>query len=245
MADPTFPAATAPDAVRESFTGVHVALHAQGDLDASADDTIELCADDLIYDRESRARSGIPPLPAARRAQYASQASALSLDLALSPPMAAASYAWFRLELERVMRLQQKQARYVAELERVLAQRSQELLDVDEREAALVRILQRQTLRVGELERKVREQAERIQELHAALPPRRRVAGAESELLRIRGIGPNYARALDALGCGTLAAIAALSDADVARIASQLRIRNGRIQRERWVAQAQALMAQA
>ena len=155
---------------------------------------------------------------------------------------AVATFVHVQQELERLKRSYQDPMAYVSRLESVFARRSQELLEADEREAALVRRFREQLLRIAELERHVREQKEQIQELQAVLPQRPR--GLDSELLRIRGIGPKYARALDALGLGSIASIAALSGADVQRIEQQLRIRNGRIQREQWVEQAQVLRAE-
>lgn len=152
---------------------------------------------------------------------------------------AVAAFVHAQRELERLKHSYQDPSAYVSRLETAFARRSQELLEADEREAALVRRFREQMLRIAELERRVREQKSQIEELRAVLPPRPR--GLDSELLRIRGIGPKYARALEALGLGTISAIAALSSADVQRIEQQLRIRNGRIHREHWVEQAQAL----
>ena len=146
-------------------------------------------------------------------------------------------------ELQRITGLQREQAAYLEQLEVVFARRSQELLEADEREAALVRRFREQIARIAELERHVREQKVQIQDLQAVLPQRPR--GADSALLQVRGIGPKYAKALEALDLGSLEALASLNDADVQRIEQQLRIRNGRIRRERWVEQAQELLARS
>jgi predicted flap endonuclease-1-like 5' DNA nuclease len=153
------------------------------------------------------------------------------------PPLPASVTAAVTLqtEMERVMRLYRDQCAYVSELETVLSRRSQELLEADEREAALVRRFHGQSQRLAELDRHIREQNALIERLQASLPKR---PTESSELHSIRGIGPKYARALSTLGIGTLAALAALSEDDVRRIEQQLRIKNGRIRRERWVEQA-------
>jgi len=57
------------------------------------------------------------------------------------------------------------------------------------------------------------------------------------DLKRISGIGPKLEQALNRLGISTFAKLAALSDADVARIDEQLGL-NGRIARDAWIVQA-------
>jgi predicted flap endonuclease-1-like 5' DNA nuclease len=64
---------------------------------------------------------------------------------------------------------------------------------------------------------------------------------AADDLQRIRGIGPRFASILRGLGVHSCAQLADWSDAEVSRFAAQLRIARGRIERERWVAQAQNL----
>lgn len=143
------------------------------------------------------------------------------------------------LDREDLVRLYSEQCAYAAELETLLSRRSQELLEADEREAALVRRFRDQRRRIVELDRQLEEQSALIEQLRASLlkqpPPQPQV----SELLSIRGIGPKYASTLSALGIETVAALAVLGHEDVDRIERQLRIRNGRIRRERWVEQAQ------
>lgn len=136
------------------------------------------------------------------------------------------------------MRLYREQCAYAAELEALLSRRSQELLEADEREAALVRRFRYKTQRIVELERQVNEQGSLIEQLRASLP---RHPPEASELLSIRGIGRKYATTLTALGIGTIAALAVLSGDDIERIEQQLRIRNGRVRRERWIEQARQL----
>lgn len=76
-----------------------------------------------------------------------------------------------QLELERISELNRTQAASIAELETLLERRSQELLEADEREAALVRRFHLQTLRIADFERDAREQAALIEQLKAAQPP--------------------------------------------------------------------------
>jgi len=61
-------------------------------------------------------------------------------------------------------------------------------------------------------------------------------SGAD-DLKRISGIGPKLEQALNRLGISSFATLAALSDADVARIDEQLGL-NGRIARDAWIVQA-------
>jgi predicted flap endonuclease-1-like 5' DNA nuclease len=239
MAEQSNPVEVEPEPKRsESSTGVRMAVRVRTRQDAPTEE-IELLAEELVEDAllnvQVRSVPEIPPLPA----------SVLERRFGLSsdPRTPASDGDWsarLESEVERTLRSARERGAYVAELETVLARRSQELLEADEREASLVRRFHLQTLRIGELSRQIREQAELIQELQASLPPR---PALTSELLQVRGIGPKYARALSALGVSSLAQLAALSDADVSRIEQQLRIKNGRIQRERWLEQARALEA--
>ena len=144
------------------------------------------------------------------------------------------------LDRDDLVRLYSEQCAYAAELETLLSRRSQELLEADEREAALVRRFREQRLRIAELDRQLAEQSALIEQLRASLP-KHESQPQTSELLSIRGIGPKYASTLSALGIETVAALAVLGIDDVDRIERQLRIRNGRIRRERWVEQAQQM----
>ncbi|MCP5431134.1 MAG: hypothetical protein H6960_01430 [Chromatiaceae bacterium] len=88
-----------------------------------------------------------------------------------------------------------------------------------------------------------------------APPPKVRPAPADSTVLsaintgsdesddlqRIKGIGPKIAGILQELGVRRFEQIAAWTPRDVARVNDHLRF-SGRIEREQWVAQAQALL---
>jgi predicted flap endonuclease-1-like 5' DNA nuclease len=190
---------------------------------------IEVLADYLVEEPRSAARALALPKPSASPQPTTPTIPPLPAATANAP-------ARWQVELDRVTREHSETRAHAAELEIVLARRSQELLEADQREAVLVRRFHLQTLRIADLDRQVREQKTLIEQLQAALPKRPSEA---SELLSIRGIGPKYARNLSALGVSTIEALAALTDDDVSRIEQQLRIRNGRIRRERWVEQAQ------
>lgn len=221
------------------------AVRVRSNPDAPTEE-IEVLADYLVEEPRPSARAFTLPRPSARAlAAPEPSAPALGMPKPSAPalarpsipplPVSAHSATPLQLELDRVTREQSVTRAYVAELEIVLSRRSQELLEADEREAMLVRRFHLQTLRIADLDRQVREQKTLIEQLQAALPKRPSEA---SELLSIRGIGPKYARILSALGVSTIEALAALSEDDVNRIEQQLRIRNGRIRRERWVEQA-------
>jgi predicted flap endonuclease-1-like 5' DNA nuclease len=218
MANVSTPVDVQPESRPESSTGVRVTVRARSNPDAPTEEIVVL-SDYLVDEPTAQPRSPVlpelPPLPG------------------LANPTAV-----LESELDRVTRLYHQQRAYVTELETVLSRRSQELLEADEREAVLVRRFHLQTLRIAELERQAREQNTSIEQLQASLPKRPAEA---SQLLSIRGIGPKYARTLSALGVTTVEELAALTEDDVNRIEHQLRIRNGRIRRERWVEQAQQL----
>ncbi|HYQ30088.1 MAG TPA: hypothetical protein VER04_22820, partial [Polyangiaceae bacterium] len=84
----------------------------------------------------------------------------------------------------------------------------------------------------------------RVNELEAALSAATRAPkAAESLSLRqIRGIGPAFERALQALGISTVAQIAALELDDIERIAPLIKSRADRILRDDWVGQAKQLL---
>jgi predicted flap endonuclease-1-like 5' DNA nuclease len=63
--------------------------------------------------------------------------------------------------------------------------------------------------------------------------------------MRLRGVGPTYARALRAAGVTSYAQIAAWTDADVVAIAARLGARPERIRREDWVGGARRLLEEA
>ena len=68
----------------------------------------------------------------------------------------------------------------------------------------------------------------------------RNVRIATDDLRQIGGIGPKLEQALNAMGFRTYAQIAALSEADIARIEEKMGFA-GRVARDGWVSQARAL----
>lgn len=111
------------------------------------------------------------------------------------------------------------------------------------RSAELEPALEAANRRVRELEpaletadRRVRELELMLEQAAAMQPPR------ESDLKRLKGIGPGLERALIAAGVTELAQIAAWTDADIAAIAPVVRARPERIRREDWVGRARRLL---
>jgi len=163
-------------------------------------------------------RATPPPLPSRRGATPPPVAVATSDASAASEPHPA------QLALERLARQMRERDAYLSELESMFAQRSEALVAAEAREATLL-------ARIEQLEAQVRE-------LQQAPAP---VAPARDDLRRIRGIGPGFERALHALGVDSFAAIASWTEADAARIGAALDVKAGRIQRDRWIAQAREL----
>jgi predicted flap endonuclease-1-like 5' DNA nuclease len=109
--------------------------------------------------------------------------------------------------------------------------------------------LESQERRAHELERQLNQVSEqlvtlqvRILELEAPpSPAAARSAQAPEGLRRIRGIGPAYQRALEALGVTELEQLAKWSEDDISRFADKLKIRRERIVKDDWVGQAKQL----
>ncbi len=77
----------------------------------------------------------------------------------------------------------------------------------------------------------------------AAEAPKAAPAGKADDLKKLSGVGPKLAEKLNAAGVTTFAQIAAWTEEDVARIDEQLSFK-GRIEREGWIEQAKALVAE-
>ena len=73
--------------------------------------------------------------------------------------------------------------------------------------------------------------------------PKAAPAGTADDLRKLSGVGPKLAEKLNAAGITTFAQIAAWTEEDVARIDEQLSFK-GRIEREGWIEQAKALVAE-
>ena len=91
--------------------------------------------------------------------------------------------------------------------------------------------------RVAELERALSEQRGLAQTLEQELRGLRQRRESD-DLKRVRGIGPGFERALNAIGVTSFQQIAAWTPEDVARIAPLIKALPGRIERERWIEHA-------
>ncbi|EHK57638.1 hypothetical protein [Allomesorhizobium alhagi] len=68
--------------------------------------------------------------------------------------------------------------------------------------------------------------------------------GDEPDIIGINGIGPGLKAKLEAAGFGTMAAVAGLTEEQIAKLDADLKLM-GRITRDKWVEQAQAFIAEA
>lgn len=75
----------------------------------------------------------------------------------------------------------------------------------------------------------------------ATAPPPAQTAAPQSDLARIKGVGPKLITQLQELGVSSLAQVAAWDEAEIARIDAQLGRFAGRITRDDWVEQARLL----
>ncbi len=81
------------------------------------------------------------------------------------------------------------------------------------------------------------------EEVVDAVAPLADPAAVGDDLSRIKGLGPKLKVMLEGLGVTSFSQIAAWSDADIARIDSQIGAFAGRPARDNWVEQAKLLMA--
>jgi predicted flap endonuclease-1-like 5' DNA nuclease len=135
-----------------------------------------------------------------------------------------------QVELEKLTKRMRERDAYLGELEAVYAQRADVLLALENQ------------IETQKAELAARDA--RIAQLEAALAARiamAKPAPAPDDLTRIKGIGPRYAQMLHELGVRSFAAIAAWTQDDCAHFARQLKVKQGRVERDRWVEQARAL----
>jgi predicted flap endonuclease-1-like 5' DNA nuclease len=190
--------------------------------------------------------SAPPPLPSARPSQAPPTPRAYGTPPPLhrwesaphpsssapAPALPAPGFGAFSMESERLRKqLRERDAR-LSEVEAILDQRAEALIAAQERESGLIMQVAQLERRVRELEAAAHERYEALAD--AALPP--------DDLRRIRGIGPGYQRALLALGVKSISTIAAWTEEDIDSVSQQLNITPGRIRRDRWIEQAQALL---
>jgi len=95
--------------------------------------------------------------------------------------------------------------------------------------------LRRLETAVTERERRISELESELGESLAWTPP------PTDDLKKIRGIGPKFERALNALGVQTFAQIASWTPDDIASVAAKLKVHATRIQREGWIEKAKEL----
>lgn len=142
-------------------------------------------------------------------------------------------------ELRRLRAQMRARDAYLRELEHALASSTRQLsaagLESPEDAARLLGRVRGQAFRIAELESELRQ-------VRAGLAETRTAFRAGEELQRVRGIGRRFAEQLQELGYGTLARMAACSEAEVTLIAKRLRITRERVVRERWVEQASLLL---
>lgn len=146
---------------------------------------------------------------------------------------------------------QEKHGERIERLESLFAELADELRqrrDVDDLERLRARLDDFEAIVVaaGEGEKTLREvvkaQSRTLDQLRDSLaPPALRTAG--DDLTKVKGIGPKFAKQLQAMGITTYAAIAEWTDHDVAKIANELGIKPTRITNANWVASAKALAA--
>jgi predicted flap endonuclease-1-like 5' DNA nuclease len=114
-----------------------------------------------------------------------------------------------------------------------------------ERDRLRTRVAERDQ-RIRTLEQQLAERDTEIARLKSDLAEAlARTSKVEDDLTRIKGIGPKFAAALQQLGVVTYAEIAAWTEADIVRIADQLRVPPSRIERAGWIESARALVHDA
>lgn len=142
---------------------------------------------------------------------------------------------------------------YVVEIERALDEWTTQLAAAGiQNPDDLMQLLGRargHAFRVAELEAELQELRQREAESAAAAAAEAAAANEAKEraaldvgkLRRVRGIGRRYAKQLEALGITDVKQIASWTNADISRVAGQLKIQPSRIKRENWIEQARAL----
>jgi predicted flap endonuclease-1-like 5' DNA nuclease len=189
--------------------------------------------------RSSRSPSGVFPIADVEQALAAAQAAPNGVTAADA-------------EISRLRAQLRARDAYVVEIERALDEWTGQLAAAGIHSADdLVQMLGRargHAFRVAELEAQLSQLSAEHAELTAAVetPDSAIAASAEaasdnSPLRRVRGIGRRYAKQLEALGIVHVKQIAGWTNADINRVAAQLKIQPSRIKREAWIEQARAL----
>lgn len=189
------------------------------------------------------ARQSVPP-PVPKEAREARRPSFAPGSLPPPPPAVGASHTpsssgMFRIDsAERT--LPGHPALGLAELKQELTSLSAELREVRAHNDRLRLTVRLRDDRIAELERALAEQRGLAQTLEQELRGLRERKEPD-DLKRVRGIGPGFERALNAIGVTSFQQIAAWTPEDVARIAPLIRALPGRIERERWIEKAREL----
>lgn len=208
----------------------------------------------------SASRSTPPPVPAAalprpRDDRKRNSSGVFTLPDVLPPPAAdpspvaddlsARELADSSSEIARLRAQMRARDAYLAELERVVHDYRAHLvaagLDSLDDVARLIGRARGQAFRIAELESDLRRLSLKLAE--RAAPIVHHEESPPDDPRRVRGIGRRFAEQLSALGVVSITQIAAWTEEDRVRIASQLRITTARIAREAWVEQASALLA--
>jgi predicted flap endonuclease-1-like 5' DNA nuclease len=196
--------------------------------------------------RSSRSPSGVFPIADLEQALAASH-GAHGAHGALGANGVTAADA----EISRLKAQLRARDAYVVEIERGLDEWTTQLAAAGIHNAEdLVQLLGRargHAYRVAELEAEVQQLKASAAPGVPAEPSAPEVQVSEQKALdsgklrRVRGIGRRYAKQLEALGITNAKQIAAWTNADVSRVAGQLKIQPSRIKREGWIEQARAL----
>lgn len=190
--------------------------------------------------RSSRSPSGVFPIADVEQALAAAQASQVNGVTAADA------------EISRLKAQLRARDAYVVEIERALDEWTGHLaaagIQTSDDLVNLVGRARGHAFRVAELEAQLKELSAEKAELAAAAAASAVAAVQSGEgqpdnspLRRVRGIGRRYAKQLEALGIVNVKQIAAWTNADINRVAAQLRIQPSRIKREGWIEQARAL----
>jgi predicted flap endonuclease-1-like 5' DNA nuclease len=193
------------------------------------------------------------PLPAAMRSSRSPSGvfPIADVEQALAASHGANGVTAADAEISRLKAQLRARDAYVVEIERGLDEWTTQLAAAGIHSAEdLVQLLGRargHAYRVAELEAEVQQlkaAGESVGAPSVSAAPEVQVSehkALDSKLRRVRGIGRRYAKQLEALGITNVKQIAEWTNADVSRVAGQLKIQPSRIKRESWIEQARAL----
>ena len=186
--------------------------------------------------RSSRSPSGVFPIADVEQALAASH----------GPNGVTAADA----EISRLKAQLRARDAYVVEIERALDEWTTQLAGAGIHNAEdLVQLLGRargHAYRVAELEAELQQLKRSVavpsEAAHVpSAPDALKVVPDSGKLRSVRGIGRRYAKQLEALGISNVKQIAAWTNADINRVAGQLKIQPSRIKRDGWIEQARTL----